>query len=418
MLSLSRSPSPRVRTALLCALCAPLIGGCSGDEPAAVEAGPIAFTRDEVLGLSPDRLRLLGELAVFATAAADSAFDAVGAPWVDARTDDLAWQRLQAQRALDSAEVGDDVLRARYQTSPELELTVRHLLVFSARYETDATRSAARDKAEAALARILAGEPFPQVAAEVSEEPGAESREGLLTPGREGSWVPEFWRAATELAPGEVSGVVETQYGFHVLRLEARDTVAFDEARSRVALEVAELMGLRAGEVPPPTLPDPLPQPPEADRIFDAEAPDSAVVATGEGWTVRLGDLRDAAALLPYREWSGLRQDPTALETAWRQALERASVRQQAEAAGIVVSEADRTAFEREFVDRAEQWALQLRLAGGTSPEAIRRTALEALSNSGQNASIARDALRAEWGGLLHRFTSIRVGETPPGAGA
>ncbi len=395
-----------------------ILTGCGSDAPLAVTAGPLGFAADEVLGLPEDRLRLLGELAVFGVAVADSALESLGRPWIDARTADLRWRRIQAQAALDSAGVGDDVLEARYRTAPELELTVRHLLVFSARYETDATRAAAREKAEAALARIRAGEPFPQVAAEVSEEPGAESREGLLTPGREGAWVPEFWAAATALSPGEISPVVETQYGFHVLRLEARDTVPFAEARPRVALDVAQLMGLRAGDVAPPPLPDDLPTPPDAATLFDPAAGDDTPWVQGSGWAVTLGDVRDAAALLPYDGWRRLADDPTVIRDALEAAVRRAVGSARADAGGMAADEADRAVFAREFQDRGEQWGLQLGFAPGLSLDAVRRGALAALSTTGQNAALARDGLRSEWGGLLHRWREIRVGETPPGPGA
>src|SRR5690606_1075757 len=117
--------------------------------------------------------------------------------------------------------------------------------------ESEALRAEARRKAERALERIRAGEPFPEVAAEVSEEPGAEGRQGLLQPGREGSWVSEFWNAARALDPGEVSPVTETQYGFHVLRLEERREIPFEEARNDVTLEVAEMIGVSPGATPP-----------------------------------------------------------------------------------------------------------------------------------------------------------------------
>lgn len=413
MCSLPRTPL----TALVLAGFATLTG-CGSEAPPAVTAGPVGFAADEVLGLPDDRLRLLGELAVFGAAVADSALESLGRPWIDARTADLRWRRVQAQAALDSAGVGDDVLEARYHTAPELELTVRHLLVFSARYETDATRAAAREKAEAALRRIRAGEPFPLVAAEVSEEPGAESREGLLTPGREGAWVPEFWAAAAALAPGEISPVVETQYGFHVLRLEGRDTVAFSEARPRVALEVAELMGLRAGDVEPPPLPDDLPPPPDAGTLFDPTVGDDTPVAQGPGWAVALGDVRDAAALLPYDRWRRLATDPAVARSAFEAAVRRAVGTARAEAGGTAADEADRAVYVREFRDRAEQWGLQLGFAPGLGLEGVRRGALAALSTTGQNAALARDGLRSQWGGLLHRWREIRVGETPPGPGA
>ncbi|HEX9710833.1 MAG TPA: peptidyl-prolyl cis-trans isomerase, partial [Candidatus Thermoplasmatota archaeon] len=76
----------------------------------------------------------------------------------------------------------------------------------------------------------------------LAEEPGGEARAGLLPPGREGAWVPEFWAAALALEPGELSPVAETQYGYHVLRLEGRTIVPFPEARSVVARRVARTL--------------------------------------------------------------------------------------------------------------------------------------------------------------------------------
>ena len=393
------------------------VGTACGSEPApAVVAGPLSFTAEEVLGLTPDRQRLLGELALFATAVADSSLAAVGRPWIEARASEIVWDRLRAQAALDSAGVGDDVLEARYRQEPELELTVRHLLVFSARYESDATRAEARAKAEAALGRIRSGEDFGVVAAEVSEEPGAESREGLLTPGRVGSWVSEFWAAAAVLAPGEISPVVETQYGFHVLRLEARDTVSFAEARPRVASEVAALMGLRPDGLAGVAIPSNLPAPPPVEDNSDEGTVIAEGQSEGASWSVTIGDLRDAEALLPYDSWRQRETDPAVRQLAWEGAVRRAIASAQARMAGIELSDGERAAIEREWTARGETWAQQLGFTAGPGLEARRRAALEALANSGQNASIARAELREEWGGSLHRWGSIVVEETRPGS--
>ena len=391
--------------------------GCGAEPAPVVVAGGVSFTAEEVLGLTSDRQRLLGELTVFATAVADSSLATVGRPWIEARVAEVRWDRLRAQAALDSAGVGDDVLEARYRLDPELELSVRHLLVFSARYETESTRAEARAKAEAALTRIRGGEAFGVVAAEVSEEPGAESREGLLTPGRVGSWVPEFWAAAAALSPGEISPVVETQYGFHVLRLEARDTVSFAEARARVASEVAALMRLRSDGLSGVPVPEDLAitSPTELDD-------ESARIAEGESegtaWAVTLGDLRDAEALLPYTSRRELETDSDVRRSALEDAVRRAIASALARAAGIDVSDGERAAIEREWTSRGEAWALQLGFTADLPLEQRRRAALEALANSGQNASIARDALREEWGGSLHRWSPIVVEETPPGSGS
>ncbi|HSG48319.1 MAG TPA: peptidylprolyl isomerase, partial [Longimicrobiales bacterium] len=219
-----------------------LLAACA-DAPPAMEVAGIPYTRDEILGLTPSRQESLWELTALAAAVSRGEVDEVGAPLVRRREADHLWERLQAERILREGGVSDENLEALYATNPEHELTVRHLIVLSARYETDERRAEARAKAERALQRIRGGEPFPDVAAEVSEEPGAEGRQGLLEPGRRGAWVDEFWNAASALEVGGISGVVETRYGFHVLRLEGRATVPFAEVRDRVAMEAARMMG-------------------------------------------------------------------------------------------------------------------------------------------------------------------------------
>lgn len=238
----------RALPALLIALAA-----CGGGEPVAFTVAKVEFTESELLGLPDERRELLAELTAFAAAVADDRVEELIQPWVDSARLQWMWEQAQALERIDSARVSEAVLESRYATAPDFELTIRHLIVFSERYEPPEVRAEAQAKAQAALDRIAAGEPFPQVAAEVSDEPGAESREGLLNPGREGAWVPEFWAAASALAVGEVSGVTETQYGFHVLRLENRDTVPFTEARAGVVRDIAELMGPLDAPLPDPS---------------------------------------------------------------------------------------------------------------------------------------------------------------------
>jgi len=219
------------------------LAACGGGDPVAFTVAEVEFTESELLGLPEERRELLAELTAFVATIADDRVEELVQPWVDSARTQWLWEQAQAEQRIDSAGVTEEVLRSRYATSPAYELTIRHLIVFSERYEPPEVRAEAQAKAQAALERIEAGEPFPQVAAEVSDEPGAESREGLLNPGREGAWVPEFWAAASALEVGDVSGVTETQYGYHVLRLENRDTVPFEEARWSVIRDVAELMG-------------------------------------------------------------------------------------------------------------------------------------------------------------------------------
>ncbi|MEA3364324.1 MAG: peptidylprolyl isomerase, partial [Candidatus Hydrogenedentes bacterium] len=79
-------------------------------------------------------------------------------------------------------------------------------------------REEARKKAEDALNRIRAGRSFEAIAKEISDEP-FRSKGGDLGPARLDT-MPEFMaEAARTLSPGEISGVIESQYGYHIIQL-------------------------------------------------------------------------------------------------------------------------------------------------------------------------------------------------------
>ncbi|MFQ5536959.1 MAG: peptidylprolyl isomerase [Gemmatimonadota bacterium] len=224
-------------------LAAAALAACGTEAPPALTVGPVSFTEDELLGLSPARRESLALLTAFGLAVADSAVGELGEPLMAREREDRLLETLAAEKILEDAGVDDAVLKARYLTNPEYELTVRHILFLSERWETPERRAEARAKAERALELLRNGADFAETAARLSEEPGAEGRQGLLRPGREGAWVDEFWQAASALEVGEVSPVVETRYGFHILRLEDRKVVPFEESRARVVREVAPQVG-------------------------------------------------------------------------------------------------------------------------------------------------------------------------------
>jgi peptidyl-prolyl cis-trans isomerase C len=115
---------------------------------------------------------------------------------------------------------------------------LRHILIRVEPNAAEADKQKARDKAEDILKRLQGGEDFAKLAAENSDDPGSKVRGGDLSWVSRGQTVPAFEQAAFALAkPNDLSGVVESQFGLHIIQLverEAASTVPFEEARPRI----------------------------------------------------------------------------------------------------------------------------------------------------------------------------------------
>jgi len=117
-----------------------------------------------------------------------------------------------------------------------------HILI-AVRPEADtAEKQKARDEAEALRKRILAGEDFSAVA-KASSSSGNGAQGGDLGFLEKGEMLPPFENAVNALKPGEVSGVVETQFGFHIIKLiEKKDgaVIPLAEVRGDIANSVKQ----------------------------------------------------------------------------------------------------------------------------------------------------------------------------------
>lgn len=85
---------------------------------------------------------------------------------------------------------------------------------------SDSAKSQARAEADSLLLRALAGEDFAELARQHSDDVGTAALGGDLGWFRRGVMLPEFENAAFALAPGRISSVVETLFGYHVIKVE------------------------------------------------------------------------------------------------------------------------------------------------------------------------------------------------------
>jgi peptidyl-prolyl cis-trans isomerase SurA len=124
--------------------------------------------------------------------------------------------------------VTDEDVQNYYQShakefSGEEQVRVRHVFLALPKGASPAEEGAVRTKGEAVLRRLREGADFAAVAREVSQGPsGAEGGDlGWL---RRGAIQPELEKAAFALGTGQVSDLVRTRTGFHVLKVEERRT--------------------------------------------------------------------------------------------------------------------------------------------------------------------------------------------------
>jgi hypothetical protein len=87
--------------------------------------------------------------------------------------------------------------------------------------------------ADAVLARLKGGQDFATVAKAVSIDTGSGAKGGDLGCNPKGAFVPEFDEAASTLPIGRLSEPVQTQYGFHIIRVDERKTVTYESAREQ-----------------------------------------------------------------------------------------------------------------------------------------------------------------------------------------
>ncbi len=121
---------------------------------------------------------------------------------------------------------------------------LQHILFRVEPNAVPAVREGARKKASSTLARVKRGSDFGALASQLSEDPGSRAESGFLPPSPKGKFVTAFDSAGWSLAPGGVSGVVETPFGYHIIKRPDREA-----ARARITAYLAQIAGTRLDSI-------------------------------------------------------------------------------------------------------------------------------------------------------------------------
>jgi len=128
-----------------------------------------------------------------------------------------------------------DENRARFRQEDSVHAS--HILIRTPEQADAAAKAKAKSQAENLLAQLKKGGDFAGLAKQHSQDPGSAPNGGDLGFFSKGQMVPAFEQAAFGLKPGETSGVVETPFGYHIIRVseaKAGRDLNYDEVKAQI----------------------------------------------------------------------------------------------------------------------------------------------------------------------------------------
>lgn len=191
----------------------------------------------------------------------------------------------------DAVAVTDAEVRHEYDTHPKQyqqdeQVHARHILLATRGLGPEQVRALAA-RADSLLAALRAGADFAETAKRFSQDPGSAIKGGDLGWFDRGQMVPEFEEAAFKLKPGELSPVVKSMFGYHLIRGEGHKPAGlapFEQIRADIRTTMATARG------------DSLAR---RDAMELVRRLDGATAATEGGIAASYGGIRTAGPMLP-----------------------------------------------------------------------------------------------------------------------
>lgn len=190
----------------------------------------------------------------------------------------------QLKKIEEGIKISDDDLKKTYDANKNQyeQVKARHILVAfkgspaAQAGKPELTEEQAKAKAEDLRKQITGGAKFEELAQKESDDVGSGAQGGDLGEFSRGQMVPEFEKAAFEAKVGDVTPVVRTQFGYHIIKVDSHGSTPFEEVKANLERTErqqrlqAELEKMKSSAkatfnetyFAPPTPPTPAPAPP------------------------------------------------------------------------------------------------------------------------------------------------------------
>jgi len=154
----------------------------------------------------------------------------------------LAFEALFAKHGGNPAPPTEAEMKSFYDSNPDMfkqpeRVTASHILVAVGKDDTEAQKAEKRAKAAKIRGELLAGVDFAQEAAQYSDCPSKQQGGNLGTFSRD-RMVPEFSNAAFALKIGDLSDIVESQFGYHIIKVTAHEqpkNLSFEDSKADIS---------------------------------------------------------------------------------------------------------------------------------------------------------------------------------------
>ena len=149
----------------------------------------------------------------------------------------LSIQRYIEQAVLSEIEITETEVEESFAKMDQgnEKASVRHILLMT-QGKNNQEKKQIRKKMEDILKRARGGEDFAELARTYTEDPGSKDKGGLYENFARGTMVKPFEEAAFSLPVGQISDIVETQYGYHILKIvdRSKESKSLQELRPQI----------------------------------------------------------------------------------------------------------------------------------------------------------------------------------------